>query len=347
MRSTQATALLLFTLASMGAFAQYPQMPTPPALQPLVIQPVSLTPGTATDFPSVRADFGVISCEIPEGWTASLHLGDTSMGGFFIQVNDPNLRFEIRMAHNWAMLSDQQVGGYFPGNQSFERLLLPAYAQEIQPYQVEGVLARSQNRRINFATPEATAMGMQMPLDSGTLTFAVRHPRGERLIGQSYTETLRITEMPDMTTGITWGMYTIRICTITVAPATEAAQRLAQRALEQMAGTLVLSGAYQQAWAQGFSANQAIISDYSSSMDQIITQGWAERSRSQEDSAEQWAIYMRGGQWGQDPSTGESHWITNDHTSWFVDGHGNVVGSDTGAVPADGGNWRPLTPVGL
>ncbi|MBN1477158.1 hypothetical protein JXA47_10425 [Candidatus Sumerlaeota bacterium] len=347
MSTPKATALLLITLFAMGVSAQYPQMPPTPTLQPLVIQPVSLSQGTAIDFPSVRADFGVMSCEIPQGWTASLHLGDTSMGGFFIRVNDPNLRFEIRVAHNWVMLNDQQVGGYFPGNQIFERYLLPAYAQEIQPYQVEGVLARSQNRRTNFAPPDAAAMGIQMPLDSGTLSFAVRHPHGERLIGQSYTETLRIYEMPDMTTGITWGMYTVRICTITVAPATEAAQRLAQRALEQMAGTLVLSGAYQQAWAQGFAANQAIVSDYSSSMDQIISQGWADRSRSQDEMAEQWAIYMRGGQWGQDPTTGETHWITNDHTSWFVDGHGNVVGSDSGAAPNDGRSWRPLSPIGL
>jgi hypothetical protein len=340
-------ALLLIPLVAMGASAQLPQMPATPTLQAPVIQPISLTPGTATDFPSVRADFGVMSCEIPEGWTASLHLGDTSMGGFFIQANDPNLRFEIRMAHNWVMLNDQQVGGYFPGNQSFERLILPAYAQEIQPYVVEGVLARSQNRRINFATPEAAAMGMQMPLDSGTLTFAVRHPRGERLIGQSYTETLRIYEMDDWTTGITWGMYTVRICTVAVAPATEAAQRLAQRVLEQMAGTLTLSGAYQQAWAEGFAANQAIVSDYANAMNQTITQGWVERSRSREHSDEQWAIYMRGGQWGQDPSTGENHWITNDHTSWFVNSQGAVVGSDTGAPPTDGNIWRPLSPVGL
>lgn len=337
-------------LSAATAAAQYaPQMPTPPnpaALQPMSLPVAARSSGTARDFPSERVDFGVLAVEVPQGWRPSLHLGDTSMGGFAIRAEDPNRRFDVRFAHNWNAFLDQQVGGYFPGNQVVERILLPQYAQEILPARLDGVLWRSPNTRINLADPASAALGLQMPLDSGTLAFGVTNARGERLIGTVYAETLRIVETQDPLFG-TSGMYTLRIATLALGPAEEAAQRFAARVLEQMLATLTLAPQYMQTWQQSFAANQRIVADLSNTMSTLISQGYARACESQERMAEQWSIYMRGGQYAQDPTTGENHWITNDQPYWFVDPQGNVAGNATGQPPSLDRQWRPLTPVGL
>jgi hypothetical protein len=319
---------------------------TPTILAQRVITPVSQSPGTARDFPSVRVDFGSLSCEVPQGWSAVLALGEISSGAFGILARDPNGRIEVRFAHNWNVFMDSQVGGYLPGNQVIERVLLPQYAQEIRPYQVEGVLWRSQNQRELFSDPALAAYGVQIPADSGTLIFAVRHPRGERLIGTAFAKTVRVYEHPAGLVTQADGISLVNFSALTVAPAEEAGQRFAGRVLENMICTLNLSGQYVQAWHNSFQAGQAIARDYSETVSRIVNEGYASRMESQDRNDEQWAIYMRGGQYGQDPLTGDNHWITNDHNYWFVDTQGHVVGNDTGDVPTYQGNWRQLTPIG-
>jgi hypothetical protein len=253
---------------------------------------------------------------------------------------------QVRFAHNWHILFDRQVGGYLAGNAVLERHLLPQLGQEIRPYVYEGVLSRSENTRTLFSDPALSSFGVQIPSDAGSLVFAVRHPRGERLIGNAYCNTLRIADLPDNVFGQHDGVFSVQFMLLTVAPAEEAAQRYVMRILENLIATLVPSDEYMERWREGARQSAQMASDHSDTLDGLIDSGDVEASESGESMSDQWVAYMRGGQYAEDPVTGQSHWITNDYNHWFVDPQGHVVGSNTGDPPSYDREWRVLSPTG-
>ncbi|MBN1477159.1 hypothetical protein JXA47_10430 [Candidatus Sumerlaeota bacterium] len=311
-----------------------------------VLRPAGQTPGAAQDFSSVRLDFQVMSFEAPEGWDAYLALGDTSVGAFGIILHDPNGRMQVRFAHNWHILFDRQVGGYLAGNAVLEHCLLPQLAQEIAPYVYEGVLSRSENTRTLFSDPALASFGVQIPSDAGSLVFAVRHPQGERLIGNAYCNTLRIVDLPDNVFGRNDGVFSVQFALLTVAPGEEAAQRFVMRILENLIATLQPSEEYMERWREGARQSAHMSAEYSESVDGLISSGQVEASGSNAEMSDQWVAYMRGGQYAEDPVTGQNHWVTNDYSHWFVDPQGHVVGSNTGDPPSYDREWRRLRPGG-
>lgn len=317
-------------------------------IQPL--QAVNRRPGECTAFPTERIDFGYFTIEVPQGWTADAQAGNISSMAHLVRATSPDNRFQIAYAAEWYSLFDNQTGGYLPGNQVMERYILPDYQQTIAPYQIESIVARSQNTR-SF-DPTGQAMGVAMPRDAGTIQFAVRTPQGEQLWGEGYAETLRSFED---TMGTGNGAFSVPLASIVVAPGNEASLSQARGALQYMRNSIRLDGSASQAWLQGAQQARGSVAQGNRQRSQMITQYGEDVSQMRQQS---WQYYnsssdrinqlttnaIRGGEYMTDPTTGQQYWTPNDVNNWWVNPGGDVVGTELQQVPTYDQPWQPLQP---
>jgi hypothetical protein len=258
-------------------------------------------------------------------------------------------------ASDWYAIYDTQTGGYLPGNAVMEGHILPAYAQQIAPYRIESIVARTPNTRVN--DPMAQSFGMQMPRDSGSMTFTVRTPQGELLWGEAFAETLRTA---DDTMGIGLGVYTVPLCSIVVSPADQSTLSQAGATLRQMRNSMQLDGRNSQAWLQAsrsasqasHSANMAAING-ARERSQMTFQTYNEISDMQMDSWQRMqesgdrlqqiqTNTIRGGEYMTNPETGQEYWTTHEVDNWYVNSGGAVVGTEIQEVPTYDDSWTQL-----
>ena len=284
---------------------------------------------------------GLFSTDVPEGWRIDGALGDAmDQGQFRINADSPDGRSHISFAHNWLSFMEFQYGPYRPGAATIESLVLPGFLQQ-QRVSQSRVVYRSANRRISMPSQ----IGVPIPFDAGTVGFLMQRADGGYSAGTAMGETMFIASPG------TPGLWRLRLFAAAVAPADAASQAAARAAATRLVEGLELSPQFHQLWNEGFQQTQAQMREYSAQMDRVFSQYLRSAARSSSrsrgrDTAEDWATMMRGGQYGEDETTGERYWVTNDHDSWWVNDQGRVVGNSTGAPPADNSNWRPVVPKG-
>lgn len=284
---------------------------------------------------------GLFSTDVPAGWRVDGALGDAmDQGQFRITAVSPDGRSHLSFGHNWLSFMEFQYGPYRPGAATIETLVLPGFLRE-QGVTESRVVYRGANRRISMPS----RIGVPIPFDAGTVGFLMRRPDGGYSAGTAMGETMFIASPG------TPGLWRLRLFAAAVAPADARAQADARAGMTRMVEKLELSPEFHQLWNEGFTQTQQQMRTYSEQMDRVFS-GYlrsAARSSSRSsgrDTAEDWATMMRGGQYGEAEGTGDSYWITNERSSWWVNDQGRVEGNDTGAPPADNSNWRPIVPRG-
>ena len=283
---------------------------------------------------------GLFSTDVPRGWTIDGAVGDAmELGQFRINADSPDGRSHVSFAHNWLSFMEFQYGRYRPGAATVETLVLPAFLQE-QRAAASRIVFRSANRNVSMPSE----IGVPIPFDSGTVAFLLQRPDGGYSAGTAMGETMFIASPG------TPGLWRLRLFAAAVAPAGAGAQADARAAVTRMVDRLELSPQFLELWNRAFQQTQQQMREYSAEMDRVFSNYLASAARSaspsRRDGAEDWATMMRGGQYGEDPETGNSYWTTNDRSSWWVDDRGTVVGNDTGTPPAVNANWKRLVPRG-
>jgi hypothetical protein len=318
------------------------------AVQPTQLPILSRRPGENQSFPTDRVDFGYFTIEVPQGWSAEALAGSVSNLSHMVQATSPDVRFQILYATDWYTFYDSQTGGYLPGNQVMERQILPIYQQAISPYQIEGIVNRSQNTRTN--DPLYQSLGMIMPLDAGTVQFTIRSPQGEQLWGEGYAQTRRMFED---TTGLGIGLYSVPLCGIVVAPGDQSSLNQALSALQHMRASIRLDGQASQAWLQASrSANQSaaqgaadrsrMTAQHGEEMRQMQRETWEIQSQSSDYIGQISTNAIRGGEYMTDPTTGQEHWTDHTVDHWWVNPEGTVVGTEIQEPPTLLDQWTPL-----
>lgn len=306
--------------------------------------PAATEAGAATPqlrFTRWTHDSGLFSTDVPAGWRIDGALGDAmDQGQFRINAVSPDGRSHLSFGHNWLSFMEFQYGPYRPGAATIESLVLPAFLQE-QRVSDSRVVYRSANRRISM--PSQT--GVPIPFDAGTIGFLMRRGDGGYSAGTAMGETMFIASPG------TPGLWRLRLFAAAVAPADSASQNAARAAMTRLVDGLELSPQFHQLWNEGFQQTQQQMRAYSQQMDRVFSGYLRSAARASarsgsRDTAEDWATMMRGGQYGEAEGTGDSYWITNERSSWWVNDQGIVHGNDTGAPPADNSNWRPIVPRG-
>lgn len=283
---------------------------------------------------------GLFSTDVPAGWRVDGALGDAlDQGQFRINAVSPDGRSHVSFGHNWISFMEFQYGRYRPGAETIETLVLPGFLQE-QRAASSRIVYRGANRRISMPTPT----GVPVPFDTGTIGFLMQRPDGGFSAGTAMGETMYISSPG------TPGLWRLRLFAAAVAPADTRPQAAARAAVARLVDSLELSPQFFQLWNEGFEQTQQQMRAYSAQMDRVFSgylrSAARSASRAGRDTADDWSTMMRGGQYAEDEATGERYWVTNDRDSWWVSDQGRVIGSDTGAPPADNSNWKPLVPRG-
>ncbi len=327
-------ALVLVASLAPGACAA----PAPASMLPLGPSLADPTPG-ADDPQAGEVSFvrwsdpaGFISTEVPAGWTVEGGLGQAGLtdGQFTISARSGDGRTQIFFAHNLIVFMEAYYGRYMPGSETIERLLLPDFVRREGVKDVR-VTFRSANTHVDW--PSA---GGSIPLDTGTLGFLYVDSASRVQYGAAMVQTLYIASVG------TPGAWRPRLYAAAVAPADDASQAVARVAIERLVARLELSDQFIALWNEGFSQTQQVVRAYSDQMARIFRSS-SSAAGTGGDAMDDWATYMRGGEYATNPETGDSYWVTNDTTYHYVNDQGTVVGNDTGTVPADGGNWTQLT----
>lgn len=303
-------------------------------------------PAAASAAPQLRFErwthsSGMFSTDVPAGWQVDGALGDApDQGQFRINIVSPDGRSHLSFGHNWLSFMEFQHGRYRPGGATIETLVLPAFLRE-QGVSESRVVYRGANRRISMPSE----IGVPIPFDSGTIGFLMRRPDGGYSAGTAMGETLFIASPG------TPGLWRLRLFAAAVAPADAQAQTDARAGMARMVEKLELSPQFFELWHRAFQQTQQQMRAYSQEMDRVFSGYLRSAARASSratgrDTAEDWATMMRGGQYGEAEGTGDSYWITNERSSWWVNDQGVVHGNDTGAPPADNSNWRPIVPRG-
>jgi hypothetical protein len=303
--------------------------PTPPADDP----PASEVPPAAeVSFVRWSDPNGFISTEVPAGWTVEGGLGEAGLtdGQFTISARSGDGRTQIFFAHNLIVFMEAYYGSYMPGSETIERLLLPDFVRREGVKDLR-VTFRSANTHVDW--PSA---GGSIPLDTGTLGFLYVDSASRVQYGAAIVQTLYIASVG------TPGAWRPRLYAAAVAPADDASQAVARVAIERLVARLELSDQFIALWNEGFSQTQQVVRAYSDQMTRIFRSSSSAAGTSG-DAMDDWASYMRGGEYATNPETGDSYWVTNDTTYHYVNSQGTIVGNDTGTVPAGGGNWTQLT----
>lgn len=275
---------------------------------------------------------GFISTEVPAGWTVEGGLGPAGLtdGQFTITVRSPDGRTEIVFGHNIIVFMEAGFGPYMPGAETIERIILPDY---VKRNGVQGVRVtyRSANTHLDWPT----ALG-DIPLDTGTIGFLYVDSAARTQYGTATTQTIY------MASPGTPGAWRPRLFAAAMAPADAGSQALAKQAIDRLVERLQLSDQFVELWNEGFAQTQQVVRAYSEQMSRIF-HGSSSAAGAGGDSADDWASYMRGGEYATNPDTGESYWVSNDYEYNYVNSQGTVAGNNTGSAPTDDDNWTRLT----
>lgn len=285
---------------------------------------------------------GLMSAEVPAGWKIDGAIGPAlDLGQFKIQGFSPDGRCLFSVGHNWLSFMEFLHGQYRPGRATTEDIVLPQFLKQHRGYTGVRIVYRSRNQRVIVWDP-ITRMGI--PFDRGTLGFLLERRDGSFSAGTAFAETMYISSPG------TPGLWRLRLFMAAVGPADRHSQRKMRTVLERVAGSLALSKRFFVLWHQANARTMQQMRAYSSQMkrvfDHYLTSAGRSSSKSGRDPLAGWATMMRGGQYAEDKATGDQYWISNERDYWFVNDRGDVVGNDTGEVPTNGGNWRPLRPIG-
>lgn len=306
----------------------------------LVLSIQSLAVGAAQlSFVRWQHPSGLFGTEVPAGWTIDGALGDAmDQGQFRVNATSPDGRSHISIGHNWLSFMEIQSGRYQPGAATVERFVLPPFVRD-QGYVASRVVYRSANSRLSM--PGVVA---PIPFDRGTITFLLRRADGRYSVGSAMGETNYIASPG------TPGLWRLRLFAAAVAPADARAQADVRAALVRATERLDLSPEFFRQWNEAFASSVRQMREYSAQMDRVFSNYLRSAAGSSgggaRDTNEDWATMMRGGQYGENPDTEESYWITNDHQYWYVNDRNEVIGNDTGQPPATGDNWKALVPRG-
>lgn len=303
-------------------------------------QPVIDSPPAAPEIRFVRwrQAQGLFSADVPAGWRVEGRISPEGLdkGAFIIEGFSPDGRAMFAFAHNWQYFMEYQYGAYRPGRLTVESLVLP---------QVPNAWPVVRGIRVTYRSPNSQAMvtnpntGLPLRLDAGTLGFLATTARGEVLAGTAMGETLY---MPVPGSPGLWGL---RIFSGGIAPATDQDQADIQKIQARLVASLELAPEFVQAWNQAHDRTTERMRQYSVEMDRVFSRYLASTRRSnspRKDPMEGWAEMMRGGHYRRDERTGEEHWVGNNHEAWWKNDRGEIVGSNTGAPPANNQNWYPL-----
>lgn len=295
--------------------------------------------GGPVKFVRWRHPQGWFSADVPQGWQINGQIDPQGLdkGAFAIQGVAPDGRSMFSFAHNWLWFMEYQYGPYRPGTATLETLVipgLPTHLPELGLRSVRVVYA-SRNTRFEVRNPQT---GLPIVSDSGQVSVLARNARGEFLAGALHGETMYIPM------GSTPGLWSLRIFSGGLAPATDARQAENLEIQRRVAESIQLSPEFTQAWSEAHARTIQAMRTYSAAMERAFRQSVqssqrASRGQSPEDK---WAEMMRGGHDVYDERTGERHWVSNDYPSWWKNDQGVVYGNATGQPPADNGNWHPL-----
>lgn len=285
---------------------------------------------------------GLLRVEVPAGWKIDGAVGPAmDLGQFKVQGFSPDGRSLFSFAHNWLSFMEFQYGPYRPGHATIESFVLPQFLQEHPEYTQVRIVYRSPNRRLLMPNPMT---GMGIPFDHGLLGLLLQRSDGSFSTGMAFAETVYIPSPG------TPGLWRMRLFAAAVAPADEVSQRTIRGVLDRVVSSLKLSEEFFALWHQEHARSLEHMRTYSAQMDRVFHHYLRSAGRSSSKKGgnplDGWATMMRGGEYAENPKTGEQYWVSNDHEHWFVNDRGDVVGNDTGEVPTYGENWHPLTRVG-
>ncbi len=285
---------------------------------------------------------GLLSIDVPAGWRIEGEIGTaTDLGQFKIQGYSPDGRSLFSLAHNWLSFMEFQYGPYRPGHGTIEAFVLPEFLKREGGYAASRVVYRSRIQRVIVRNRYT---GLPTPFDAGVLGFLLQRNDGGFSAGTAFAETTYIASPG------TPGLWRLRVFTAAIAPAEDGAQQDIRTVLDRAVRSLKLSKEFFALWHQAHDRTVKQMRAYSAQMDRVFSRYLASvgrsSSRNGRDPLDGWAVMMRGGQYAVDETTGEQYWISNQWKYWFVNDRGELVGNDTGEVPTNGGNWRPVYPVG-
>jgi hypothetical protein len=281
---------------------------------------------------------GLFSAEVPAGWRVEGMVAPEGLdkGAFLIQASAPDDRAMVSFAHNWLFFMEYQYGRYRPGSETVETLVLPSVPRNWPVVSELRVTYRGPNAQAVVTNP---ATGLPLRMDAGTLGLLARTARGEVLAGTAMGETLYM-PVPG-----TPGLWSLRIFSGGIAPADEGAQAEMREIQERLVASLELAPGFVEAWSQAHRQTTERMRRYSADMDRVFSRYLASTARStssRKDPLEGWAEMMRGGHYEDDERTGEQHWVGNNHTSWWKNQQGEIVGNDTGQAPVGPDAWHLL-----
>ena len=285
----------------------------------------------------------LFSAEVPRGWRVEGNIDPQGLdkGSFMIRGFSPDGRSMFVFAHNWQWFMEYQYGRYRPGNATLETLVVPDLPKNLPEMGLRAVRVSYASPNKRFQVPNPTT-GMMIVGDQGKLGLMAVNARGEAMAGTLLGETMYI-PMPG-----TPGLWSLRIFSGGLAPATPADQEANLAIQKRIFESLELSAEFMQQWRSAHDRSVQLMRDYSRDMDRVM-KGFLESARARSGPSgkspeEKWSEMMRGGHYERDDRTGDRHWVGNDHRYWFKNDRGILVGNNTGQPPSNHDNWHRMRP---